>query len=346
MGTLLPKEGLFTKGKYIHRRSTKVHPTSRLVSQMMGTSMHCYWRYEEKDASALCRLAERVFYKSEEIKRGKDEYISVYKPLMDDTMRLDGKMIVKKCLNVERGEEGERRKEKVILVVGATGAGKSTLINGMVNYIMGVEWKDEFRFKIVTEEVSSQANSVTKEITAYTNYPLEGSAILYVLTIVDTPGFGDTEGLSRDVFITNQIKEFFSLGPPHGIDHLDGIGFVTQSSLARLTPTQKYIFDSILSIFGKDVENNFFMMITFADGKNPPVLEAIEKAQISYDSFFKFNNSALFADNSKGGFDEMFWQMGRESFKHFFAKLSTTNSVSLQLTNQGLERTRTVGDPR
>lgn len=292
---------------------------------------------KKQDVSSPCRLAERVYHKSEEIETGNDEFVSVYKPPMDETMRLDGKMILKKCLNVEQDKEREKRKEKVLLVVGATGAGKSTLINGMVNYIMGVEWKDEFRFKIVTEQVSSQANSVTKEITAYSIHPMEGSAIPYVFTIVDTPGFGDTEGLSRDIFITNQIKEFFSLEPPNGIDHLDGIGFVTQSSLPRLTPTQKYIFDSILSIFGKDVENNFFIMITFADGKNPPVLEAIEKAQIAYDSFFKFNNSALFADNAKSGFDEMFWQMGHQSFKDFFAKFSATNSVSLQLTNEVLK---------
>ncbi len=294
---------------------------------------------KKQDVHAPCRLAERVYRKSENIKRGKDEFVSVYKPPMNETLRLDGKMIVRKCLNVEVGHEEQQRrlKEKVLLVVGATGAGKSTLINGMVNYIMGVEWKDEFRFKIVTEQVSSQAYSVTKEITAYTIHPMEGSAIPYIFTIVDTPGFGDTEGLSRDTFITNQIKEFFSLQPPNGIDHLDGIGFVTQSSLPRLTPTQKYIFDSILSIFGKDVKNSFFMMITFSDGKNPPVLEAIEQAQISYDSFFKFNNSALFANNANAGFDEMFWQMGHESFKHFFAKFSTTSSVSLQLTNEVLK---------
>lgn len=308
---------------------------SKISSQVLPTAKNGDTT-KERDALAPCRLAERVKRISEEIRRGKDEFVPVYKPPMDETV-IPERIIVKKCLNAETDEQQGGRKEKVLLVVGATGAGKSTLVNGMVNYILGVEWKDSFRFKIVTEEVSSQANSVTREITAYTIYPMEGSAIPYVFTVVDTPGFGDTEGLSRDTSITHQIKEFFSLGPPVGIDHLDGVGFVTQNALARLTQTQKHIFHSILSIFGKDVENNFFMMITFADGKNPPVLDAIEKAQITYDSFFKFNNSAPFADNSKGGFDEMFWQMGRESFKDFFAKFSTTNSVSLQLTNEVLK---------
>ena len=285
-----------------------------------------------------CRLAERMRRMSTKIENGQKEYGSIYKLPTKEMMRLGGgKMVVRKQLNCERdGKQGfahERLKEKVLLVMGATGAGKTTLINGMVNYILGVEWKDEFRFKLVTEEVITQAKSVTKEITAYTIHPMEGSPVPYVFTIVDTPGFGDTDGVSRDVRITGQIKEFFSLQPPEGIDHVDGIGFVTQSSHARLTPTQRYIFDSILSIFGKDVEKNFFMMVTFSDGQDPPVLEAIENAQISYESFFKFNNSALYAKNTNASFDQMFWLMGNVSFQEFFFKFGTTNSVSLQLTN-------------
>ncbi|XP_022777700.1 uncharacterized protein LOC111319140 [Stylophora pistillata] len=288
------------------------------------------------------RLAQKMRHHCEEIALEKDEFVPVYKLFMDETLRLDKEMIVRKCLKDDQNCESmytlKDRREKVLLVMGATGGGKNTLINGMINFIMEVEWKDDFRFKLVTEKVTSQHESVTKEITAYTIHPLKGSNIPYTFTIIDTPGFGDTRGLNRDVSITNHVREFFSSKPPNGIDHLDGIGFVTQASQARLTPTQKYIFDSILSIFGKDVQNNFFMMCTFADGKSPPVLDAIREAKISYQGYFKFNNSALFAKNTNAlNFDEIFWEMGRESFKNFFEKFAKAESVSLQLTNEVLK---------
>ncbi|CAL8366392.1 unnamed protein product [Boreogadus saida] len=81
---------------------------------------------------------------------------------------------------------------------GASGAGKSTLVNGMINYILGVTWDDTFRFKLVDEGTAkSQAHSQTSEVTVYKLNHREGFQIDYSLTIVDTPGFGDTRGIER-----------------------------------------------------------------------------------------------------------------------------------------------------
>ncbi|XP_020891889.1 uncharacterized protein LOC110231237 [Exaiptasia diaphana] len=233
---------------------------------------------------------------------------------------------------------------KVLMLLGATGSGKSTLINGFVNFIMGVQYKDKYRYKLITDEgKKSQAHSQTSSITAYT-FPKrkEHCGLPFTLTIIDTPGYGDTSGLDRDKQITKQIKEFFSLGGKQGIDHLDGIGFVVQSSLARLTPTQKYIFDSILSIFGKDMGKNIFMMVTFADGKRPQILDAIKAQGFEYQQVFKFNNSALLPDegaddDDDDSFNEMFWKMGEKSFQHFFKEFGKVRSVSLQLTKEVLK---------
>lgn len=42
--------------------------------------------------------------------------------------------------------------EKTIMLVGATGSGKSTLVDGIVNYVMGVSFDDPFRFTLVQRE--------------------------------------------------------------------------------------------------------------------------------------------------------------------------------------------------
>ena len=224
--------------------------------------------------------------------------------------------------------------EKVLMIVGATGAGKTTLINSMINYLFGVNFEDDFRLQLISENSGkSQAHSQTRGITSYTIYKMTGFELQYPLTIVDTPGYGDTEGLMRDKIITNQIKTFFSQSGDHGIDHLDGVGFVVQSALARLTKTQEYIFESILALFGKDVRKNIFIMVTFADAQRPPVLNAIDKAMISYDTYYTFNNPAIFADKT---INKLFWEMGNKSFEAFFIKFSQSQDVSLKCTREVL----------
>ncbi|CAM4575090.1 unnamed protein product [Leuciscus chuanchicus] len=244
------------------------------------------------------------------------------------------------------------KENKTIMMIGATGAGKTTLINSMINYILGVQWEDDFRFVLIDEgKQKSQAESQTSQITAYQMNHMYGFRVPYSLTIVDTPGFGDTRGISHDQKITKQIQEFFSARG--GIDRIDAVCFVVQASLARLTHTQKYVFDSILSIFGKDIAENILMMVTFADGKTPPVLEAIKVSAVPCSTnesgeplHFKFNNSALFATNNTSGddeesdcenFDQMFWKLGFSSMRKFFTSLRTMQTKSLSLTREVLK---------
>eukprot|EP01084_Bolivina_argentea_P041811 77184_1 len=71
---------------------------------------------------------------------------------------------------------------KIILVCGKTGAGKTTLINSMMNYIYGVKIDDTFRMKLIEEEKKSEAYSHTDHISSYTiKKPKQGN-IDYSLT--------------------------------------------------------------------------------------------------------------------------------------------------------------------
>lgn len=295
------------------------------------------------------RLADTVKEKSTLLK-SKTGAVPVYiVPLKKDQINVDG------CKQFCFGKESTRKTNRTIMVLGATGAGKSTLINGMINYILGVKWEDSYRFKLVDEgQLKSQTESQTSEVTVYKLNHQEGFEIDCSLTIVDTPGFGDTRGIKRDQMITEQLRNLFSADC--GVSEIDAVCFVAQAALARLTPSQKYVFDSVLSIFGKDVAENIRVLVTFADGQQPPVLEAINasgvpcpKTKGGLPVHFKFNNSALFADNKssaansmsgddddEGGFDEMFWNMGIKSMKRFFAALNIINTKSLKMTKEVL----------
>ncbi|CAL8316685.1 unnamed protein product [Gadus morhua 'NCC'] len=254
------------------------------------------------------------------------------------------------------------KKNRTIMVLGATGAGKSTMVNRMINYILGVTDDDTFRFKLVDEGTDkSQAHSQTSEVTVYKLNHREGFQIDYSLTIVDTPGFGDTRGIERDRSIMSQLENLFSA--KSGISEIDAICFVAQASLARLTTTQKYVFDSVLRIFGKDVAENIRILVTFADNTKPLVLGAINefgvpcpKTKNGLPIHFKFNNSIPGSCNENEGGDieedgnndedededeegiKKRWDMGTKNMKKLFSDLKVIETKSLTLTKEVLRQ--------
>lgn len=269
----------------------------------------------------------------------------------------DGRSQLRKFV-INLGEKGMQLQdkfktvpEKVMMVVGSTGSGKTTTVNAMINHVLGVQWKDDFRLKLIHElssnqgagTIGNQAHSQTQFVSCYTLPYMEGFKIPYNLTIVDTPGFGDTRGIEHDKVITEQIRRFFNTKGSAGIDHVDAICFMAQAGNPRLTPTQQYVFDRILAMFGKDIKKNVLVLFTFADGQKPQALSAMLAAGILEDesNFFKFNNSALFVANSgeddEDNFDKMFWRMGIKSFEKFFHELAAMEPKSLVLTKQVLD---------
>jgi hypothetical protein len=230
--------------------------------------------------------------------------------------------------------------------MGATGCGKSTLINGMVNYILGVKWNDPFRFKCVRDDETTakyQAHSQTRTVTAYTLHHHNGMAVPYSITIIDTPGYGDTRGVQWDKEITRKIHQFLTQ-PETRVDEIHAACFVAASGNSRLTPTQSYIIDSVLSIFGKDVKENIRLLVTFADNAHPPVVKAcLLAANFPVPiTFSKFNSSVLYANNEHQGeddfcFDELFWDMGQENFHIFFTMLEKMNGKDLKSTRNVIQ---------
>nr|XP_047145613.1 uncharacterized protein LOC105850390 [Hydra vulgaris]XP_047145614.1 uncharacterized protein LOC105850390 [Hydra vulgaris]XP_047145615.1 uncharacterized protein LOC105850390 [Hydra vulgaris] len=239
--------------------------------------------------------------------------------------------------------------KKIIMMVGMTGAGKSLMLNNMVNYVYGVNFSDNFRFKLIWEDEEfaerkasgdfsmSHAESMTRWVSSYALHHKVGFRVPYTLVLIDTPGFGDTRGINFDESISRSLKEFFS-DKVHPIDELSSIGLVIQSSQSRLTAEQIYIFNAVLNIFGKNVTENICMLFTFADAQLPPALETVRKEKIPFNEkgIFKFNNSAVYAriDDESNAY---YWKFGYNSFENFFRHIKVVPPVSLTLTKEVLK---------
>ena len=230
---------------------------------------------------------------------------------------------------------------KTIMVVGQTGSGKTTLLNSLVNFVVGIEFKDPIRYIIIEEtkgKIVNEANSQTSDVNVYY---IQRHGIYPPLRIIDTPGFGDTRGIKYDREITKKIKKLFE----KDIDSLNAICFVAQSSNARLTTNQKFIFSEIMELFGKDVAEIFVPMLTFCDGKEPLIIDGLLSNEafltvlphLKEPWYLKFNNSAIFA-SIKDKFSEIFWEIGMTSFSIFLDKISFLPRKSLMMSKEVLEK--------
>jgi hypothetical protein len=88
-------------------------------------------------------------------------------------------------------------------VFGETKAGKTYFINSYINILLGVDYYDPFRFKII-DEAGMDASVVGSRTTSVITYHIPSSWIKqaryksnnrsYCINIIDSPGFADTRG--------------------------------------------------------------------------------------------------------------------------------------------------------
>lgn len=53
------------------------------------------------------------------------------------------------------------------MLVGATGSGKSTLVDGIVNYVMGVSFDDPYRFTLI--QLEKEENNMENQVQLLNN---------------------------------------------------------------------------------------------------------------------------------------------------------------------------------
>ncbi|GAB1222210.1 hypothetical protein ENUP19_0098G0022 [Entamoeba nuttalli] len=231
-----------------------------------------------------------------------------------------------------------------ILVVGETGSGKTTLLNSFINALYGIRITDDFRYIIINEgDLEQYGDKSVSQRSQVTIYNIKRTKRTPPIKIIDTPGFGDTRGIEWDKEIIKQIEETIETK----VLDLNAICFVVPSNNVRLTASQKYIFENIINLFGKDMKKNFIAMFTFCDGEKPQIINALQSKDCMFSTiipeidnpwYLKFNNSAIYDDNTEDEFTQMFWKLCMKNFDDFITKLVTLPRISLEKSREVLKR--------
>jgi len=189
------------------------------------------------------------------------------------------------------------KKHYKAVVVGKSGAGKSTFINMVANLYNNRKYDDERLVAITqgfnlqaedggeihkevmkcnmkqfnhlqTDDVEAgQAKSQTQKCSEYT-FDTEG----YKLTLVDTPGIGDTRGVNQDkingVMISDQVAKMGSF---------DAIILLYKGDDVRKDLSVTYILSELQSMMPKEFNSN--LIVVFSHVSNPTSIPGIKHLQ-------------------------------------------------------------------
>ncbi|XP_072228370.1 uncharacterized protein [Leuresthes tenuis] len=252
---------------------------------------------------------------------------------------LDGPEEESRLRRCTLGEKVPGKPNKTILLVGETGSGKSALINTFVNFAMGVKKGDNEWFEIVDDTETERSGSVTSKVSVYEIFGLEGKTLPYSLTIIDTPGYGDTRGVEFDCLITQKLYDLFR--SEDGVHEVHAVGLVLKAADNRLSDRLMYIYDSVMSLFGKDVEGKIVALITHSDGMPPKTaLKALQdantkcaKTEKDQPVYFVFNNclNTPITEETEFGLEQA-WMVTTRGMKNFTAFLEKSTPQKLQTT--------------
>ncbi|CAM4813124.1 unnamed protein product [Rotaria magnacalcarata] len=185
-----------------------------------------------------------------------------------------------------------------VLLLGQTGVGKSTFINGLANYVCNDTLEEACNDKIQSvipsafsftdddtfeqrtieigqknehEDFNEEGRSCTQQCRSFV-FPVGDKN----LRIIDAPGIGDTRGLEQDTKNFHEILTYISQ-----YEHLNGICILLKPNEERLTILFRFCINELLRHLHKSASENIIFVFTnaratfFKPGATSKILRAL-----------------------------------------------------------------------
>ena len=210
---------------------------------------------------------------------------------------------------------GSEKKHLKFVILGRTGAGKTTFINSLVNHFYGLKYDEDRAIAISQEQTLRDPETgreikirLTSNIEQFKNkqsdvggaqslsqttkpniYDFENS--FYKLTIIDTPGLGDTGGIETDKQHCKNI-----INAVAALSDFNAIVLVHKANDCRKDVLLAYLITEFKGMLPKDCKDNF--LICFTSVVNKIKIDAIPVMvemglPCTRDNSFGFENDSL-----------------------------------------------------
>lgn len=148
------------------------------------------------------------------------------------------------------------------VVIGETGSGKTSLLNLIANLrkIAQMNEKEDLTLKMVrhlhiqakTDQNANQGQSQTDKAFAH-KIPDLG----FNLVLIDTPGFGDTRGVDKDIAHVKNIEKAVE-----SCDSINCILLVINGAVARMTPQLRYVLAQVTALMPQSILDQITVVLT------------------------------------------------------------------------------------
>ena len=146
--------------------------------------------------------------------------------------------------------------ERCVVLLGKSGAGKSTVANQLVGCDTLSSNTEPAPFRVATEVLQS----VTREVT-HVKFELQQDTKKYQITVIDTVGLFDTELEGNDI-IFDKIEEYFE----KEITGVNIILFVFKQG--RMTAEEKEVFTFLDTTLKEEMSPISALVVTGCENKN------------------------------------------------------------------------------